>query len=580
MQLKTADSITSCVIRHSFLSVTGVYILSTPLHFASINDIGGSTLWILSTFFILCGLYEIFSAFKEDRLNKKLLVILSIIIPAVVLFLSRLYSTSKHKPVWILVGGMALIAVLYYFSDRKKHQEELNIFLITGLGTVLKFYYVLITSTNLRQHDVGKWGDTDCHKGYIEYILNNHSLPDLNPMETWQFNHPPLHHILSAAWIGINENAFGVNHDIARDSIQILTLLYSILIVLLGIKIMQHFNVTGHALYLPLIILSFHPSLIYLAGSVNNDTLAACLVLAAIYVTLKWYQDQSLKSIIILALLIGAGMMTKLSAGIIAPAIAIVFLMVLISRFKKHTGVKQIIIQYGIFGLISLPLGLWFPIKEKIEWNMPLFYVSSPKINSPQHIEESFLSRVFDFAPYQFKNVYEQFLRYKNDGPVGYNEHNPLIAAIKTSVFGEYIKNNTFDKIGSSTTNLFSFIIFWISVIIAILTAVALVYLLIRIRKMKADKDTKNMMIFVTALIVFIMAGFYNLNYKLPFVCSMDFRYITTLVPISCLILGLVLNYSVLRNKDSHKEKLIVMYSFTSLFAFSSTVIIGALGLL
>ncbi|CAG9701839.1 hypothetical protein CNEO_10310 [Clostridium neonatale] len=42
------------------------------------------------------------------------------------------------------------------------------------------------------QHDVNlKCG----HMEYIKYIVSNNSLPEVN---TYQFYHPPLHHIIAA----------------------------------------------------------------------------------------------------------------------------------------------------------------------------------------------------------------------------------------------------------------------------------------------------------------------------------------------------------------------------------------------
>ena len=65
------------------------------------------------------------------------------------------------------------------------------------LGIFIKLYYINYTETWERQHDVISFGADEGHAAYIEYILNNKSLPDFDPREKWGFFQPPLHHIIS-----------------------------------------------------------------------------------------------------------------------------------------------------------------------------------------------------------------------------------------------------------------------------------------------------------------------------------------------------------------------------------------------
>ena len=436
-----------------------------------------------------------------------------------------------------------------------------------------------ITSIYDRQHDVGVFGGKEWHAGYIEYILNNHSLPNVSPDEMWQSYHPPLHHTVSAMWIGFNEKILSVDHDAARESLQVLALLYSMLIIIISIKIMRYFKLKGHALYLPLIILNFHPAIIMFAGSINNDPLAAVFVMGAILTTLKWYRKQTAGNIIKIALCIGPGMMTKMSSAVVAPAVALVFLMVLVRRIKDKNDIKGIFTQYGIFGAVCIPLGMWHPVRNMLRWGLPLLYVPGLPDNALQKINMPFFDRVTDFSSYQFRNVYEQWATIEDGAISGYNEFNPLTVALKTSVFGEYLNDKAFENIKGINVYFFSFFMFWTAVIIAILAAVAVIRLLTSGKLIPGDdKAIKAGVWFLVSFIVVSMVSYYKLAGDLPFVCTMNFRYIVPLVPVSLTLAGLWIDKELLGRAGIRKKALAALYSCFIVFAFSTTVFMGAVG--
>lgn len=139
---------------------------------------------------------------------------------------------------------------------------------------------------------------------------------------------------LSAVWIGINQYVLGVDKDASRESLQTLTLFYSMVVIIAAYKILRYFKLKGMSLYIPLMIVAFHPSFTYLAGSVNNDILSIALMMCAIVCTMRWYEEQNIRNILKIAFCIGFAMMAKLSAGLIAPSVAVVFLYVFIKNGK------------------------------------------------------------------------------------------------------------------------------------------------------------------------------------------------------------------------------------------------------
>ena len=96
--------------------------------------------------------------------------------------------------------------------------------------------------------------------------------------------------------------------------------------VLLSHEIFKKMSLQGLGLFLPTLLIAFHPAIILLSGSLNNDALSLFLQVTTLYFTIVWYQKPSMGRVIGIAISIGCSMMAKVSGFLIAPAIALVFL--------------------------------------------------------------------------------------------------------------------------------------------------------------------------------------------------------------------------------------------------------------
>lgn len=468
--------------------------------------------------------------YRRGELSKKRLSVFIVCISSSVILGANAYSTSPKKALWHFCGGCATVLILYYFSDTKKFREQLNSLLIMGLGFLVKLYYVLVTSVYTRQHDVFSFDSSSGHAGYIEYLLQNHHLSDFDPRDRWQFVHPPLHHAISAVWIYLHENILRVGRNPARESLQMLTLFYSVCIVISAYRIFKLLGVKGKVLYISLMIASFHPAYILLSGSINNDVLTAALVMGAVASTLEWCHEPNLKNILKIALCIGLAMMTKISAATVAPPVALVFLIVFIRNFKDKG--KVLFGQFCAFGAVCIPLGLWFGIRNYIKWKIPLTFVSEMDKGCLQYIgDKPFLQRIKDFSLYQFSSPFEQWAWLDENGAIkGYNEFNPLVSLLKNSLFGEYINDGCFM---SAYTVIFAKLLFWVNFLLATLAFVYMIYHCVR--KPNIQK------LFLGAFHITLMISFYKAAADYPFTCTMNFRYITPIVITGASFIGYTL---------------------------------------
>lgn len=471
------------------------------------------------------------SRYKAGTLSRRRLGLFLIFMTSADILLAQCYIRSGNRALWHFYGGCAAALLLYWLSDLKKYRRQINSLLIIMLGACLKLYYLLITSVYVRQHDVNSFGGEDGHAGYIEYLLTHRRLPGFDVRERWQFCHPPLHHGISAAWIYVNESCFGVGYDQARESLQTLSLFWSLCIVISAYRLLRHFELKGKALYIPLVIISFHPSLILFSGSINNDPLAAAFVTGGLAEALKWQRDRRLGSIIKLALCIGLGMMTKLSAALIAPPVALVFLLTFIRHFKAEG--RRLFCQFVIFAAVCLPLGLWFGVRNYLRWEVPFTYVQEMDKSELQYLGEmSFKERVTDTSLRRFSSPYEQWAERDEEGNItGYNEYDPLAALLKNSLFGEFINEKSFKE--GSYVNKLAALLFFTNICLAAEALLAM--LLTCVKKPSADK------LFLALTWLMMVASFYKMAADYPFTCTMNFRYITPTALIGSCFLGLAL---------------------------------------
>ena len=123
-------------------------------------------------------------------------------------------------------------------------------------------------------------------------------------------------------------------------------------IIISAYKIFRYFGLKGKALYIPLAVVSFHPAFIIFSGSINNDVLSAAFMMGAFLCALNWYREQSMKNILKTALCTGLGMMTKLTAALVAPPVAVIFAVVFFKNLK--TDFRKLLVQFTAFQFFNV----------------------------------------------------------------------------------------------------------------------------------------------------------------------------------------------------------------------------------
>lgn len=433
---------------------------------------------------------------------------------------------------------------------KKRVTDEIKLKIILTLGILLRLYYVVATPViQTRQYDLGsavpKEGIFSGHLGYIFYLFTYRNLPDFDPREVYQFFHPPLHHTISALWMSL-VSLFTDRQEIWMEWLQALPLLYSVLILFVVLQICKEFGLYGKSRSLVMAIVVFHPSLIFMAGSINNDGLSLLFQFLVIWTALRWYRERSYKNILFIALSISFGMLTKLSVGMFAVPVAFLFLYVLITEWQERYRKQETnragasrqkgiwgcfpvrrFWQYLAFGVVCIPIGLSWAVRCLLRFGMPLTYVNHLPKQSWQYIGNySIVERFFLPNPIGF-------LSNLAHGSLGFGE-NVWVQLFRTAALGEC---------DLSTFPLWGKFVALLMIAVSFVIAVWAFALLIRVfffgkkEQYPALDMGKRCFWLIGYAVLFI--SYLNFCYNFPHQCTMNFRYMLPTVLYPAIAAGL-----------------------------------------
>lgn len=453
-------------------------------------------------------------------------------------------SHGNHVFAMILMITIFLGIFVHLFFSKKLNYQSTCLW-IALFGIINRSFFVLMADITSLQNDVGTYTGygTDTinngHIGYIEYIYKFRALPNMDPYEHFGYFHPPLHHLIEALWLTL-QRAIGIAENVAFENLQIPTLIYSCLCIAVMYKILTLTNLSKKYYPAGLLIFALHPRMLVAAGAVNNDALALLFLMCTIWRMMEWLKDKTFKNIILIALSLGFGMITKLNVAICAFSIAVLYLSCFIKSIKTGNLVitKKLFLQYVVFGIICIPIGLSYIVRNLI------LFGEKPGIPAPS-------------IPYSDSYMYTgsyslwSYIGFPLDwnyvwpfhGASAAYEHNAWIILFKTSLFAEVFPAGLDDYVLSIAQ------IAYFGAIVAgiVLGIFAICYMVCQLIKKTenspintvhgclSESDCINVHseinLFMLLTFVFMLLSYIMFVIKYPFTCSCDFRYM-----VACLV--------------------------------------------
>ena len=407
---------------------------------------------------------------------------------------------------------VVIIFIGSFLLTQKKNKEEILLQTVVLIGLTMRIGYMLYTPCTIRQHDLGLLSiQGGGHAGYILHLLEGR-LPSSNHI---QYYHPPLFHALAAGMIKITR-PFLISNNIEQliETAKIVSCYASCLILLMTKEICKALNLKERATLIVVAQIAFLPNFYLLAGRINNDALAIFFVILIILYTIKWYEAPKLFYMIALALGFGLGMMTKLSVGMLALFTGSIMLLKLIESIKQGRGIG-ILKEYVFFGVIAIPLALWYPIRNYICFKQPLMYVYELTGKGEDYCGNlSFFQRFIEFDLTRLLS------------PIYNNPHQDKAAPmylLKGALFGEF----------SMRGQIVAQLLIITHAILCIATLVAIGYFVINYRGKLVWR------IGLPSVWTLFYIAYIGFNIRYPYTCTMDYRYIVPTAILGAIFVGI-----------------------------------------
>lgn len=266
--------------------------------------------------------------------------------------------------------------ISYQSENISKRAEKLYIIeqVLFIAMVALRLVAIYNTDVMLCTHDeknLSDWVTTQYgHWGYMQYLYQHRSFPDTF---YFQYYHPPLFHIVGALlmWV-LRVDSSTQRLLLAIKLVQMVNCLASIGATFFCWKTLRRLSAPSRIRLTLSALLFFFPPFFHLARETNNDAFMALFVLGSVYFTVEWYRKHTLGNILRISVCIILGMWSKSSALLVAPAIGSVFLYVLITEKENR---KSLLRQYGVFSIVTIPLGLAWLLHNYFAFRIPFNYV-------------------------------------------------------------------------------------------------------------------------------------------------------------------------------------------------------------
>lgn len=428
---------------------------------------------------------------------------------------SRLYIKIAMCTALALTAVIASVNVRT-MTCRDIHYYDVIIIAIMAAGIIMRIGYMLYTPCNIRQHDLcGFDADAGGHAAYILNLMQYHRLPLSNKL---QFYQQPFFYIAGSLMSFVVNSILNTSsaYELA-DAARTAACTASCLMLPASDALCRECGIGGRGRVISTALVACSPVFYMTAGMLTPDSLSTLLMVLAVLYTIKWSNDCSWKNTVLLAVIYGLGVMTKVSVGVIALFTAVVFVIMLVKTVKTDAKQwKMLMLRYIVFGLISLPLGLWYSVRNYRMFGQPLGYVldiggSRSKLYTG---DRSIAARIFTFS---IDNIMK--------GPYAdvFNDYNAPAYYLKSSLFGEY---------RYEVPAIIPAILLFAALFITFIAVVAVIYQLIHLK----NKSIAYYAVPVVSVLMYASVTYFYMKY--PYGCSMDYRYMGLLSVMAGAALG------------------------------------------
>jgi len=368
------------------------------------------------------------------------------------------------------------------FLMLRRYRVPVPFVMLILIATLCHIIYTETTSYTTRTHDV------DGHVGYIEYIADNHRIPENDAC--WSCYHPPVYYTMMApAWA----IAKSVGFPPAR-AVQWTNFLLTFILLAMGIGVLR-LVMTGPALGIASVLWAFFPSLFLITPRIGNDQLFFLAHVICLCASLSYIVKQKAIALVIGAIACWAAFWTK-STGLVSICIWIAGFV--LGYFPR----ERLLPKAGEWAGLLMMFGLGISILVKMLVGDSLVG-NAGGLNQRLAVGYSAVNFLYFDIPEYLSTVYTDAWRDEGGRQYFWNY------LFKTALFGEF-KIRT-DAFGVWTAMILNYSFFGL-----------LIYGFVGFWKKKFDRRVWLLLV-NGGLFLLALA---TLRMKYPYSCSNDFRYI------------------------------------------------------
>lgn len=457
-----------------------------------------------------------------------------------------LYSADRNGVMAQTAGALFVAACLctgVYLKMSGKLTAGRLLGLLFAVGVAMRILYMLYTPANTRQYDT--WSSNfNGHEAYAWTIFTTGKLPSTND---YQFCHPPLNAMVqavfmrffasfsativplfpeeyAAGFLAAKPEFAGEEEYFLYQSCQILSVLYSVVTCVVLLKLLRQMGIRGGMYTAIAAFLIFFPRNFQMSGQLNNDPLAYMCASLALYFALRWQKGgRGWGFILACGLTAGLGMMAKLTAATVCLPIAGIFVWEFVKTVRRAPGALpfgKLAGEYAAFLAVCAPIGLWFQIYAGIRFDQPFGFVFSNLNHRLYTGDHSFFGRFF-FA-FDFDEYFGSLWCRPFDG-----NYNLFHYALRSAIFGEFV---FWQGEGFAAASM---VLAYLGCAFLAAGLVRVLYLYFREdrKRGRMPEEKKRDVLFVFLLVQSQAISEIVFYIRMPYACTMDFRYILPMIP-------------------------------------------------
>lgn len=399
-------------------------------------------------------------------------------------------------PLWggaMMLGGYLLL----------RYKEVSPVDGVFAAALWMNLWYVFASMGNVRQYDYFNF------VMFADYFIRNDFFVKQPIMFLQEvYFQPPLWGFVSALICKIGM-LLGKTQENAFDAVRFLSLFAVSGAMIIFWRLMGEFKFSDKVKFWVFVLFCFFPANTMAANLVNNDAMVYFLMIAAVYVSFLWYESGAWQQALLIAGILFVAGMVKFSGLMVVPAIGTLGVCRLLRAENKFSS--QLWGQFAVIGL-----GAVFGFG----WGLFLMYFNLPLVPPPMNVGFQDLSTVsLVDRLFRLDTVFYPFA----DIGRGHLEVNVFATLLKTALFGEW----------SWAQGMWANLLYLLGGVLAFFLGGSFVAL----GKYKFGKDYAFNW-FCVVLVVSVLLAWTGFWLEYPYFCSVEFRYVMILLPISLLWCG------------------------------------------